>query len=134
MEIQRSSLEARMDILLSWLLRLGVIVCALIILGGWVLSLVHSSTRPSALPRLTHGEILPEAAVAHSLSDLQEGLVRGSARAWIGAGLLLLIALPILRVGLTVILFGIERDWVYMTFALVVLVMLLSGLLLGKAL
>jgi uncharacterized membrane protein len=134
MHIERSKLEARMDVLLSWLLRLGVIVCAVIILGGWAVALARNASRPSSLPYLTHGQMLPETEVMHSLAGVSAGLAGGSARAWIALGLMLLIALPIVRVGLTVILFGIERDWVYVGLALTVLVLLLGGLLLGKAL
>ena len=134
MESQRTQIEERVDVVISWLLRLGVILCALIILGGWTVSIARSAASGSSnLPQLAQGGLLPDSAVTHSLAGIQEGLARGSARAWIGVGLMLLIALPIVRVAFMVILFGVERDWPFALLTLFVLVLLLSGLLLGKA-
>ncbi|MFI5399719.1 MAG: DUF1634 domain-containing protein [SAR324 cluster bacterium] len=130
----RTALEARMDVWLSWLLRLGVLVCAAILLAGLVTSFVRKTARPSDLPALARGEVLADASVAHSWSAVAAGLAEGSARAWLVVGLILLIALPILRVLLTAVLFSIERDWLYVALALLVFALLMSGLLLGRAL
>ena len=50
----------------------------------------------------------------------------------IKAGLVLLISLPIIRVGMTVLLFLIERDWVFMFITLFVLMVLLGSIFYGK--
>ncbi|MFI5400608.1 MAG: DUF1634 domain-containing protein, partial [SAR324 cluster bacterium] len=92
---QRTALEARMDLWLSWLLRIGVLVCAAILLAGLATSLARTTARPSNLPALLRGEVIAGAGVAHSWSDVAVGLAAGSARAWIVVGLILLIALPI---------------------------------------
>jgi len=122
-----------MDLWLSWLLRLGVLVCAVILLAGLVTSVARKTATPSNLPALTRGEVLADAGVVHSWSAVVAGLAVGSTRAWLVAGLILLIALPFVRVLLTAVLFGIERDWLYVILDLVVFALLMSGLLLGRA-
>lgn len=131
---QRTALEARMDVWLSWLLRLGVLLCAVILVAGLVTSLAFPTASPSNLPALVRGEVLADASVAHSWSAVAAGLAGGSARGWLVAGLILLIALPFVRVLLTAVLFGIERDWLYVALDLLVFALLMSGLLLGRAL
>ncbi len=139
----QATLESRVNLILSWLLRLGVLLCAAVILVGWVGSLVRPDASPNTAPAasstlslaaLTHNGIAPEGSVTHSIAGILSGLVSGSPRALIVAGLMLLIALPLARVALTAVTFAIERDWLYVTLALIVLALLVSGLLLGRAL
>jgi len=59
---------------------------------------------------------------------LREAL-RLSGRGIIQLGLLLLIATPVARVGMSIVGFAAERDWMYVRFASVVLVILLYSLL-----
>jgi len=135
MAVRNSTLEAKVDLALSGLLRLGVLLCAAVIAAGWVGNLVRPPAHQAAtIPALVRGELLPESSVVHTLADVSAGLARGSPRAVIVAGLMLLIALPILRVALTAVTFGLERDWLYVVLALFVLALLISGLLLGQAL
>ena len=47
-------------------------------------------------------------------------------------GLLLLIALPIARVGMTVVLFLIEGDFVYLGITLFVFAVLIAGIAIGR--
>jgi uncharacterized membrane protein len=65
---------------------------------------------------------------------LLNGILHWQPDVLINVGLLLLIALPILRVALTTLIFLYERDWAFVVITLVVLCVLLSGLFLGKAL
>ena len=136
MELQseRTPIERRMDLVLSWLLRGGVIASAAIVLGGWSVLLVRLESRPALLPILQEGRLIDEHTVAHSVANVAEGLAHGSARAWIAIGLMLLISLPVLRVAMTSVLFGLERDWLYVALTVLVFGLLLSGLLLGRAL
>jgi uncharacterized membrane protein len=140
-------LEARVDIILSWSLRLGVLLCAGIILAGCVGALLGPAAsapdpqaaagpdvRAATIQTLVSGGLLPERAVAHSVADVAAGLARGNARSIVASGLMLLIALPLVRVALSAVTFSLERDWLYVTLALVVLALLVSGLLLGRAL
>jgi uncharacterized membrane protein len=132
-------LEAQVNVVLSWMLRIGVLLCAAVIGLGWVGTLIKPGAAPAAaqafsLSALTGGGMVPEGAVTHSLPDVAAGLASGSARAVIVAGLMLLIALPLARVALTAVTFAIERDWLYVVLALAVLTLLISGLILGRAL
>ncbi len=135
MTSRNPALEAKVDLVLSWLLRVGVLLCAAVIAAGWAGNLLRPpANQAAAIPALARGGLLPESAVSHSLADVTAGLAGGSPRAVIVVGLMLLIALPIARVALTVVTFGLERDWLYVGLALVVLALLISGLLLGRAL
>ncbi|GEM_PF-907055 len=49
------------------------------------------------------------------------------------AGIVLLIALPIARVAVTLVIFFVQRDFIYVGITAFVLVVLLLGLTLGKA-
>jgi len=49
------------------------------------------------------------------------------------AGLLVLIATPVLRVALSVVGFALQRDWVYVGLTVLVLLVLLGSFLVGKA-
>jgi uncharacterized membrane protein len=123
------------DLVLSLLLRVGVLLCAAVIAVGWVGHLLRPPVnQAAAIPILASGGMLAEQTVAHSLKEVAAGLAAGSPRAVIVLGLMLLIGLPIARVGLTVAAFWLERDWLYAALAALVLALLLSGLLLGRAL
>ncbi len=133
--------------LISLLFRVGVALCALIIAVGWGAGIVlHSRGTPvpgSAVPGLqgsavvrqlmeggeVRGEVLPRTAL-----ELARGLAAFTPDAVIAAGLVLLIALPILRVTLTVGVFTAQRDWTYVVMTALVLALLISSLFLGKVL
>jgi uncharacterized membrane protein len=132
----RDARLARAEILLSYLLRFGVLLCGAVIAAGLLLSWVgaHSpGTQGGLIPLLLQGRIVDQtvpsswAAFAAGLSALDPSTV-------IASGLVLLIALPVARVAMTVVLFFFERDWAYVVVTLIVLSVLLSSILLGKAL
>jgi uncharacterized membrane protein len=129
----KRGIETKADLALSLLLRLGVLACAFIIATGWIGNLARPAA-DAALPQLLRGEILPAATVSHSLAEVAGGLAQGHSGAIMLLGLMLLIALPIVRVALTAAAFSLERDWFYVALSLLVLALLLSGLLLGRAL
>jgi uncharacterized membrane protein len=130
-----SDIEPKADILLSVLLRVGVLVCAAIIATGWMGNLIRpAEPEAAAIPQLLRGELLPESAVSHSLAQVAQGLAGGTSRAVTLLGLMLLIALPVARVALTTAAFALERDWLYVALSSTVFVMLIAGLLLGRAL
>ena len=53
------------------------------------------------------------------------------ARSIIQLGALLLIATPIVRVGVSLVDFAFERDWAYVTITAIVFVLLMYGLVSG---
>jgi uncharacterized membrane protein len=121
----------RVEVLISNLLRVGVLFSVTLIVIGTTVSFVrHPSylTSPAELMRL----VRPEEALPHSLSDIATGLRDLRGQAIVGLGLLVLIATPMMRVAISVVAFLRERDRVYTAITLVVFCLLLLSLVLGK--
>jgi uncharacterized membrane protein len=120
------------ELLISRLLRTGVMASLVLIIGGVLLSFLHHPdyvSSPSELQRLTR----PGAAFPHTLRDVLIGLREWQGRAVTTVGLLLLIATPVIRVAVSILMFAHERDWLFVAITSVVLLLLLTSFLLGKA-
>jgi len=133
---EHSPALVRAELLISYVLRYGVILCGVVIAVGLALLLLHPAAGggPGFLAQVRHSsggspEMVPTtlAAFATGLAALEPGTL-------ISLGLLLLIALPVVRVALTVVIFLIQKDLSYFIITLIVLTVLLSGIFLGKAL
>lgn len=98
-----------------WALRAGVLVSASVILCGIVLLLVTGSSGYS-------GSFYPT-----TLPGIVEGVLTGKSIAIISAGLLLLILTPVLRVGISIISFATEKDWLYTGISGLVFLILLTS-------
>jgi len=110
------------ELLISYVLRLGVYTAALVIASGMLLTV---ATGDSGYPAHTFPSSIP--AVLAGIKELKPAAI-------ISFGLLLLIATPVIRVGLSVILFFKEGDYLYTGITLFVLSILLFSLILGQAL
>jgi uncharacterized membrane protein len=122
----------RMELVISYLLRAGVIASAVIIVFGVVVMFARHPvylTSPTELDRL----VSPGAAFPHALADLWAMLSEFHGRAIMTLGLLVLIATPVLRVAASVVLFAIQRDWTYTLITAIVLTLLLLSLTLGAS-
>jgi len=127
----------RMELVISYGLRAGVLLSAAVILFGILLCAVSRNTG--------YAPILP-----HHLSDIlafHQGAgpgyfptvpsavvsdaVAGKPYAIIGFGMLLLIATPVMRVALSVVFFLVQRDWLYVGITVFVLAVLLLSLVAG---
>lgn len=106
---------------IGWILQIGVILSAAIILLGIVLL----PTRP--------GGLSPERVLAfpQTLGQVAAGLLILRPQAIITLGLLLLIATPIVRVATSIIAFALEGDRRYVVITSIVLLILLFSLFLG---
>jgi len=126
------------ELLISHFLRYGVILCALVIGLGLFTRLAHVGTIPGSsratIAILTSGGALASDPPAHDLPTLVRGIADHSADLTMAAGLLLLIALPIVRVGMTVFLFLFEADWAFFGITVFVFAVLLFGIGFGHAL
>jgi len=125
------------ELFLSSLLRTGVFASALIILVG-ILLLFATQAQTGYMARGIDGLITypPQAATApisRSIADVINGLRSGEPEAIISLGLLVLIATPIVRVAVSVVLFVLQKDYRYVAITLFVLVVLLMALMLGAA-
>lgn len=113
----------RDEILLATVLRGGVLLSASLIAFGTLVHLVRGGTPPSSYRAFSPG--------AFSLSHLPamvHGIASLGGRSIIELGLLVLIATPIVRVALSVILFAKERDVTYVVVTVIVLATLLFSL------
>jgi uncharacterized membrane protein len=109
------------EILISQVLRGGVVLSALIIGIGMVGVLVR------------HGNLTSAMAAPDSLAAVWQGIQAGNPVAVVMAGLLVLLATPVLRVAVSVVAFALEGDFRYVVITSLVLLILLASFALGKA-
>jgi uncharacterized membrane protein len=118
--------ESRVDMLLAYVLRTGVLAAAVLVVSGGVIYL-YTHWHATAAYRVFRGQPPELRSVAGAIASARaltgDGLIE--------LGLLLLIATPIARVALSVILFARQRDWLYVGITLLVLALLAYGLLAG---
>jgi uncharacterized membrane protein len=70
---------------------------------------------------------------SNSLSSVFYGVVALKPYAIITLGLLILIAIPVMRVAVSVVAFIVERDWLYVAITAFVLLVLLMSFAIGEA-
>ena len=126
--------DMRMELIISNVLQFGVIISMSIILLGTILTFVHHPDyvrSADLLPRL----ITPDRAeFPHSVVAVLDGLAAVyRAGPWSYLGLFLLIATPVLRVGVSILVFLLMRDWIFASITTVVLCFLILSFLLGHA-
>ena len=123
----RDALVRQAELIISNVLRGGVLISAAIITIGVVMFYVHYFTTSAAA---SSANIFPA-----TLGQVGSGLSHGSPIAIIMLGLLILLATPIFRVAVSIIAFALEHDQQYVIITLIVLTVLLgSFFFLGPAL
>ena len=122
----------RIENLISHVLRVGVIVSLGVIVTGTVVSFVHHPgflwSHTDLGPLISRGAALPP-----TVHGIFAGVLAGRGQAVVMLGLMLLIATPVLRVGVSVIVFLVQRDWIFVAITLVVFLALLFSFWIGKA-
>ena len=125
----------RLERAVSSVLRAGVVTSSLVISAGAALTLVSSSSLPSArraLPQLRRGVLHPAGFhLPHTVSSVITGVAHGKGPALVMLGILLLIATPVLRVAVSVVGFALDRDRIFMLVTLAVLVVLIGSFAVG---
>jgi uncharacterized membrane protein len=123
---RREWTEEGLDEKLGILLRTGVLISAVVVLGGGMLYLIHSG---SAIPdyRVFRGEPADLRSVSGILKDVFFFRPAGM----IQLGLLHLIATPVTRVAFSVFAFAQQRDQIYAIVTLIVLSLLVYSLIGG---
>jgi uncharacterized membrane protein len=111
-----------LELIISSILRIGVYLSAAVIFVGLVVIFMTGQTG------------YPLGIFPTSVGSVFTGLIAFKAAAIISFGLFLLIATPIFRVASSLVVFLIEKDYLYTIITLIVLTILLSSLFLGKAL
>jgi len=122
-DTRQTEMDQKLEILIGYTLRIGVLTAAVIVLIGGVSFLIE------------HGRAAPHYhtfRAATTRADNLSGVVRNiralNSSGIIQLGLLVLIATPILRVIFSVIAFALERDALYVVATLIVLAVLLYSL------
>ncbi|MFV9511509.1 DUF1634 domain-containing protein [Tepidibacillus sp. LV47] len=109
-----------MEIVISKSLRYGVTLSVITILLGLILFIV---TGKSGYP----GHTFPT-----TLSSILAGLISLKPYAIIMTGLLMLILTPVFRVGVSIIAFFLEKDYLYVVITTIVFIILITSFFLGK--
>jgi len=124
---------ARIELLISTLLRIGVTLSLSIVVLGTIVTFIHHSdyrTNPGVLPTLTQPE---KATFPHTLHAVVTGLAAFTGQSLVILGLILLIATPILRVAISIFIFLHDHDRIFVYITSLVLALLLLSFVLGKA-
>ena len=122
----------RVERVISGLLRIGVTVSLVVVVVGIVLSFIHHPGYLRSAQDL--GELTKWGGmVPVSVGEVWAGVLAGHGRAVVMAGLLLLIATPVMRVAVSVAVFVVRRDWLFVAITGVVLVFLMVSFLVGRA-
>jgi len=128
----QSKAVGRVEIVISTMLRAGVITSVAIIYIGMAVSFVrHPSyaNDPQRLTQLTS----QDAPFPHSLRDVFSGVMSFRGQAIMALGLLILIATPVLRVAISIVGFVVQKDRVFVAITCTVLALLMLSFLLGHA-
>ncbi|HOB74232.1 MAG TPA: DUF1634 domain-containing protein [Phycisphaerae bacterium] len=121
----------QMELWISTVLRIGVGVSLFLVLGGTILSFIHHPDYVTSRTELSQ-LVGPEADFPHSLPAVAKGMWNLQGRAFVAAGLLALIATPVMRVLVSIISFVYQRDRAYVAITTIVLALLLFSFLVGK--
>ncbi|MBV8780294.1 MAG: DUF1634 domain-containing protein [Phycisphaerae bacterium] len=120
------------ELLISNLLRFGVLASLLLVIAGTIVSFVK---HPEYIH--SHAVLAPltsdRAAFPKSLADSVHDFGLSPGRSLIVIGLLLLVATPVMRVAVSVLAFLYERDFAFTIITLVVLSLLIISFVIGKS-
>ncbi len=121
----------RVELIISTLLRTGVILSLSVVALGTVVTFVRHPdylwSRP-ALKQVTQ----PGVAFPDTMREVIGGLGRLEGRSIVVLGLLLLIATPVMRVAVSIVTFLYQRDRLFAVVTLAVLIILLVSFVLGR--
>ena len=120
------------DLAISRLLRGGVLISIAIVLSGVIFTFVHHHdylTSRAALRHLTDAD----QPFPSRLSDVLRSSEQARGQALAMLGLLLLIATPVARVALSIVIFVIERDPLYVAITALVLILLVTSFIVGAS-
>ena len=117
-----------MQVVIGWVLRAGVFISMSIVFLGGVLYLYrHGHTTAD------YHEFKGIPDFIHSVPGVINGILTFRGRAIIQAGIILLIATPVIRVVFSAIGFYLEKDYLYTGITLVVLLVIIISALSGHA-
>ena len=118
--------DKRLEIIIGYTLRIGVLAAAALVLAGGVYYLIENAFTP-----VDYHTFHPAAKSSLNLSGIVRNAAALNSLGIIQLGLLVLIATPIVRVILSVVAFLLERDVLYVLVTSIVLGVLLYSYLVG---
>ena len=125
------------ELLISNLLRIGVMSSFAIILLGVTVTFVHHPDYFKSRSELTRLTTPPadarDTAFPHTLHGIVVGLTQFQGQSIVLLGLLVLIATPIMGVAISIFSFVYQRDRVFVVITSIVLCLLILSFFLGKA-
>jgi uncharacterized membrane protein len=117
--------DTDIQLTIGWVLRIGVYLSIAIVIFGGFFYLYR------------HGHIIPDYSIFKGVPDfvrpgnIIQGILTLRGRAIIQAGIILLIATPIIRVVFSAIGFILEKDYLYTAITLLVLLIIFMSMLGG---
>ena len=119
--------DADMKLVISWILRGGIFLSMVFVLVGGAIFIYR------------HGHSIPDYRVfkgvpyfIHDTGGIIRGIFNIKGQAIIQAGIILLIATPVVRVAFSAIGFLIEKDYLYTFITLLVLLIIIASMLSGN--
>jgi uncharacterized membrane protein len=127
------SASLRVNRIISNLLRWGVAASLILLTLGTVLCFLRSGDYGCAGGTADDfHRLLQQQTPPPPLSGLLAGLLQLQGGAIVLCGLFLLIATPVLRVAVSIVAFGCERDWPFVAITAIVLALLILSFALAK--
>ncbi|MBR8835736.1 MAG: DUF1634 domain-containing protein [Stigonema ocellatum SAG 48.90 = DSM 106950] len=115
--------EQRLELLLSNILQYGVLIASAVVLVGGILYLIHHGAEP-----VDYQFFQGEPSELCSPTGIMTAVLSGSSRGIIQLGLLLLVAVPIIRVVVSLLVFLWQREFTYVIITFSVLMALIYSL------
>ncbi len=129
--------DGPVELIISWLLRIGVWTSISTIVLGLVLLIAKDGSKlmhrqPGGLDGLLKQGLPGQPATLSAYGDVLLSVRHGQGLGVVMLGLLVLLLTPVLRVAVSIVAFLVERDVLYVWITIVVLCLLLAGIALGK--
>lgn len=119
--------DARIEAMISALLRTGVLISGALVLTGGVYYLARHGSEMA-----DYHTFRGQPAIDRIAGEIVKGALSLRGRSIIQFGILVLIATPIARVAVSLVSFALERDRTYVIITAIVLAILLQSLI-GRA-
>jgi uncharacterized membrane protein len=118
--------DEKIEMILSNLLRWGVIVSSVVVLTGGIVYLLNNGNKVPQYHTF-QGLLKP----FHNLREVVNGTLKGKGQAIIQLGVAMLIATPVARIVFSIVGFAKEKDWLYIFISFIVLGIIVTSVVLG---
>jgi len=123
-KLTKSTSEQKLEYLLSNLLVYGVLIASFVVLSGGILYLINHG-----LDIAEYQVFIGTQSQFHSPTGVVNAVFAGSSQGIIQLGLLILIAVPILRVIISLLTFLLEGEFIYVIIYVIITSLVLASLI-----